>query len=147
MRAPGPSTVHKALNNMTSDERVNTYIELNNIPPTDIDDLKQLNAFNTKMKQNFAEDVATAEQRMIYLKDPFYNPPYELGDRTIADILRDKYPETNDQPTEVSTSTVSGIPLVIRGTVIKRGGKTRRNRRGRVRGRRSLKHKHSKRRR
>jgi hypothetical protein len=114
LRALGPSTVHKALNKMTSEERVNTYIELNNVPPTDIDGLKQLNAFNTKMKQNFAEDVAAAENRMIYLKDSFYNPPYsqtsfyDLGGRTIENVL-------------------------------KSGGKTRRNRR-RGRGRRSLKH-------
>ena len=118
LRAPGPSTVHKALKNMTSNERVNTYIELNHVHPTDIDDLKQLNAFNTKMNQNFAEDVAAAENRMMYLNDSFYNPSHEqtsfhdLGGRTIGDVL-------------------------------KKGGKTRRNRRGR----RSLKHKHSKRRR
>lgn len=75
------------------------------------------------MNQNFAEDVAAAENRMMYLNDSFYNPSHEqtsfhdLGGRTIGDVL-------------------------------KKGGKTRRNRRGRRgRGRRSLKHKHSKRRR
>ena len=108
LRAPGPSTVHKALKNMTSNERVNTYIELNNVPPTDIDDLKQLNAFNTKMNQNFAEDVAAAENLMMYRNDSFYNPSheqtsfYDLGGRTMGEVLRS-------------------------------GGKTRRNRRGRRR--------------
>jgi hypothetical protein len=116
LRAPGPSTVHKALKNMTSKERVNAYIEMNDVPPTDIDDLKQLNAFNTKMKQNFAEDVAAAEDRMIYLKDSFYNPPYEQ-------IINNDHLKSIDD-------------------VLRMGGKTRRNRnrKRRGRGRRSLKH-------
>jgi hypothetical protein len=123
LRAPGPS-FHTKLQNMTSEDRISRYIELNNaFPPTAPTKLKRFNAFNAEMKhRKFAEDVTDAENRIrtMYENDSFYNPSYEqtsfhdLGGRTIGDVL-------------------------------KSGGKTRRNRR-RGRGRRSLKH-HSKRRR
>jgi hypothetical protein len=117
LRAPGP-TLHKELQNMTSEDRISRYIKLNNaFPPTAPTELKRFNAFNAEMKhRKFAEDATDAENRIreMYQKDTFYNPPYsqtsfyDLGGRTIEDVL-------------------------------KSGGKTRRNRR-RGRGRRSLKH-------
>jgi hypothetical protein len=112
--------LHKELQNMTPKDRIERYVELNNaFPPTAPAELKQFNAFNTEMKQNFAEDVAVAENqiRTMYENDEFYNPSYartsfdDLDGRTIGEVLRT-------------------------------GGKTRRNRnrRRRGRGRRSLKH-------
>ena len=103
VRAPGPSDLMKALQNMSSDQRINAYIELNNAPPpTNPDDLKQLNVFNTEMNHKFADDVAAAENRMQYMNDQFYQPAWQH-----------------------TTDYDLGIPFT--------GGKTRRNRKRRGR--------------
>ena len=131
--------IHSALKDMTPANRMDAYLETVKQPPMNSHDISNLQIYKETFQTEYPDEFAKAEKAAKAAKAAAAKAELEALEREALKL--------HDEPSFSFENDVELDNIVKE--LLKRGGKTRRNRRGRRgrgRGRRSLKHKHSKRR-